>query len=320
MSTPVFAPRQRVSASSIKALTSCSLAYYYSRVLRMPEKVWSRTVIGTMLHSLFDCLRNPRHRRHYDLITAPGISVEYKLSPVVARFMRKWQRLHNITDELMADVNGMLYVGLLLIDFHFTSADKSWPPEHEFNLVLDDGTHIRGFIDGLAEKDGIMIIRDFKSARNRFTAKEMNDSIQAYIYQLYCWKEFGKAARVEFVMLRHPPTKRTPTKHLQIVDPSSPAQLAGLERYIKDVSKTVNNFTLEEAYTSPCEDEGFCRHVCSYYAPFKYWAVAKKADPTQTPIHTFALDKPPLLIQNDEVLIPLEHQGCPIRYQGLSIP
>lgn len=319
---PLSAPRQRVSASSIKELTQCSLSYYYNRVLKMPQKEWPRTVIGSLCHAIFESLANPRHRRHYDIITGDKTSVDYTRSVAVNRLVLRWKERHRISDELLADLNGMLYVGLVLIDFHFTYADQVWPPEHEFNLVLNDGTQIRGFIDRLAEKDGVMIIRDYKSQRNRFTAKEMANSIQAYIYQLYCWKAFGKAAKVEFVLLRHPPTKRTSDKHLQVVSPSSPSQLSGLEEYIKDISRTVNNFTLEQAYTSTCSDHGFCTRVCSYYAPLQYWALIKKDDSTQSPLKTFPLDKPPLTWDTTtEALLKVNHPGCAVRYSpSLSAP
>lgn len=35
-----------LSASSVKSLMSCSLAYYYSRVLGLPEKEWPKTKNG----------------------------------------------------------------------------------------------------------------------------------------------------------------------------------------------------------------------------------------------------------------------------------
>src|SRR4051812_13140668 len=91
LETPMtIPPRRRVSASSIKALLQCSMAYYYERVLGLPSKVWPRTIMGSLAHSIFECLRHPRHRRHFDAITAPGDRVDYALSPAVARLVRAW--------------------------------------------------------------------------------------------------------------------------------------------------------------------------------------------------------------------------------------
>src|ERR1035437_2292037 len=173
-------PRRRVSASSIKALLQCSMAFYYERILRLPTKVWPRTVMGSLCHSVFECLRHPRHRHHYDTITAPKTSVDYTLSPALARLVRAWKVKHAIADELLADLNAMLYVGLLLIDFHWTQADKdetgvpkTHGPEHEFDLVLEDGTEVKGFIDDMGEMADIMVVRDYKSQKQRFTADEL---------------------------------------------------------------------------------------------------------------------------------------------------
>jgi hypothetical protein len=267
--------------------------------------------MGSLAHSILESLANPRHRHHYDLITAPGTRVDYSLSPAVARLVRRWKEKHSISDELLADLNGMLYVGLLLIDFYFTKAVKVYEPEHEFNLDLGGGMVVRGFIDQLADMGDHMVIRDFKSQRNRFTANELADNIQAFVYQMYCMEAFGKPAKVEFVMLRHPPTKRTPEKHLQIVEPSTSSQLAGLKEYLKVMGKVMNDFTLEEGLRSPCSDIGFCQRVCSFYAPLDYWATVLKTDATQAPIKTFPLDKPPTEWDRGTLaLVKKRHEGC----------
>ncbi len=316
-------PRVRVSASSIKQLLTCSMSYYYARVLKLPEKVWPRTVMGSLCHSIFESLRRARHRHHYDTITAPGTSVDYALSPAIARLVRMWIDKHNIAPELIADLNGMLYVGLLLVDFHWTGADKdevgvpkTHGPEHEFTLTLPDGTVIKGFIDDMGEEGDIMVIRDFKSQRNRFTASELPHSIQAHIYQLYVWTRFNKLARVEFVLLRHPPTSRTKTKHLQIVPPASPAHLEGLVHYIQGVSAQVNQFGMEDAWSNVCTDQGWCRNVCSHYAPHDYWALVKRDDPEQVQIKAFMLDNEPKEIAADEILVKRHHSGCLSAWRG----
>lgn len=315
--------RVRVSASSIKALMQCSMAYYYARVLKLPEKVWPRTVMGSLAHSIFECLRHKRHRKHYDLITSPRTHVDYELSPAVARLVRAWKVKHGISNELLADLNGMLFVGLVLVDFYWTIANKdkdgqpiTHGPEHEFLLKLDDGTEIKGFIDDMGEQGDIMVIRDYKSQKKRFDEDELVNSIQAAIYQLYVWTKFGKLARVEFVLLRHPPTKRTPEKHLQIVPPCSALHMDGLVHYIKNVSAKVNQFTMEDAWTSVCTDEGFCRNVCTHYAPHPYWVVVKKGDKLETPIRSSIVESDLKDIGPDEIILAKQHNGCLSAWKG----
>jgi len=323
MSTPKRL--SRVSASSVKALTQCSLAFYYERVLGLPTKEWPRTIMGTLAHSLFECLRRARHRHHYDAITTVPGKVDWEASPVVARLVRWYKRKHGIGDDLIADLNGMLEVGMLLIDYHWTQADLHsvsgvplvYGPEHEFLLKLDDDTQIKGFIDDMAVVGGIMRVRDYKSARNRFTASELPNNVQAALYQLYIWHAFQLPAEVHFIALRHPPTKRTPQKHLQIVPPASPAQLAGLETYVKAIAARVRQFTMEDAMTSPCDDLGFCQRVCTHYAPHPYWIVCRADDPTQSPVSShLSLDKAAESCDHAHIVIERSHPGCLAHYRS----
>lgn len=318
MTTP---PRRRVSASSIKSLLQCSMSFYYERILGLPTKQWPRTTMGSLAHSIFECLRHPRHRHHYDTIIGDSTTVDYTRSRAVARLVRAWQVKHGISEELLADLNGMLYVGLILIDFHWTKANRDTSgapithgPEHEFELTLPDGTTIKGFIDDMAEEGDTITVRDFKSQKKRFDSDELTNSIQAAVYQLYVWTTFRKRARVEFILLRHPPTSRTPEKHLQVVPPASLAHMAGLTHYVQEVSARVNSFTLDDAWASPCTDVGWCRNVCSHYAPHDYWVLVKR-DAPEVSLKTFMLDNPPD-IGSDEMLVKRSHPGCLSAWRG----
>ncbi len=305
----------------------CSLAYYYSRVLHLPEKQWARTAVGSLIHSIFECLRHPRHRHHYDTITA-GNRVDYKRSPAVARLVRAWKVKHQITGELLEDLNDMLYVGLILLDFYWTKADKdpitnaplTYGPEYEFILILDDGTEIKGIIDDMAVVDGVMHVRDFKSAKQKPTKAEVPNTIQAIIYQLYVWIAFKLPARVEFVYLRHPPTARVPDRHLQVVQPASSTHLEGLIEYVKVMSARANKFTLEDALVSPLDDYGFCRNVCTHYAPHDYWVVCSPEDPKgikplSSHLSLTAATESSYSVSGSTVLM-RRHEGCLSKWRG----
>lgn len=318
--------RARVSASSLKALTSCSLAFYYERILKLPTKEWAKTTVGLLVHSLFECLRNPRHRKHYDAIVMDAKRVDYTLSPAVYRLVRMWVAKHQLTPDLLLDLNVMLWVGLVLTDFHWTGADKDpitgapliYGPEHEFKLTLPDGTVIKGYIDDMAQVNGIMQIRDWKSYGKRQTADELPNSIQAAIYQLYVWQAFGLPAEVHFVALRHPPTSRTPMKHLQIVEPASATHLAGLVEWVQSMAGRVAQFSLDDALISPMDDFGFCRNVCTHYAPHPYWVVCRADDPQGlTPISShLSLDKASQACEDGGIVLERHHPGCMVKWNG----
>lgn len=323
---------QRVSASSLKSLLSCSTSFYYERILKLPSKTWKKTYVGLCLHSILECLRNPRHRDHYEVIIGPDSTkslncVNYKRSPSINRMIRHWAARHSLEPELLADVNIMLWVALVLVDFHWDNADRdpktnkpiTYGPEHEFLLTLPDGTRIKGFIDDMAQVGGILHIRDWKTYGKRQGADELPNNVQAAIYQLYAWQKFGLPARVEFVALRHPPTNRTPNKHLQIVEPASPEHLEGLALWVQSMASRIKQFSLDDALISPCQDEGFCLRVCTHYAPHPYWVVAKKTDPNGLePLSShLSLDEATKACDTESmILLERHHPGCIAKWVG----
>jgi hypothetical protein len=61
-----------------------------------------------------------------------------------------------------------------------------------------------------------------------------------------------------------------------ITMPATPAQLKGFAAYVQHMWKVINSFSLKEAKSGYCIDEGFCDRVCSYRKPFRYMVVTKK--------------------------------------------
>lgn len=312
----------RVSASSLKLLSDCSTAFYYSRILKLPEKQWDRTIVGSLCHSLFECFRNPRHRKHYELVVLKD-SVDYKKSGAVARLVKNWQQKHNLSEELLLDLNGMLYVGLVSVDFFWSNADINketgkpliFGPEYAFNFKIKEKAEIKGFIDDMAVVDGVMVIRDYKSYRNKQTKKELANSIQALIYQLFVWRHFKLPARVEFVALRHPPTPRYPNRHLEIVPPASEAVLMGLEDYLEHIYERINNFKEADITLSPHKDRFFCQKVCSHYQPHPYWVIldgekAVFSHLNEKDARAFLKNKPTLKIEKRD------HAGCVVAWRS----
>ncbi len=322
----------RISASSLKALTDCTMAFYYDRILKLPQKQWPRTIIGSLVHSIFECLRNPRHRKHYDLIVhSDKQGVSYQLSTPLARLVNMWQEKYTIEQDLLTDLNELLHVGLNCIDFHWSAADldpvtgarRVYGPEHAFHMKLADGVEVKGFIDDMAVVNGVMNVRDFKSAKNKPSMAELPNNVQALTYQAYCWLTFGLPARVEFVYLRHGPTKRTPTKHLQIVEPASPTVIAGFLDYVSHIYGRINQFTLEDALQSPHEDIFFCQRVCTHYAPHPYWVLCKADDPKGlSPLSShLSVDKAQEACDNaanGSTILERYHKGCMSRWKESS--
>ena len=256
----------RISASRIELLHSCSYLFYLREIERLPDIVHPKTIIGLMVHSILECLKNPRHKIDYDIIKKDGNINNCKS---INRLIAIYKSKYNISDILISEINGMIMVAINNIDFFFNGAIQKFKPEHRFLIKLAD-FEIKGFIDDLAEYPERFVIRDFKSRGQRFKKNELPDNFQASVYQLYVWETFKKPAIVQFVLLRFPPTKRTPDKHVQIVEEKTGEELEGFKVYLKYIGGVMNNFGYDDSIKSFCKDEGFCKYVCQFKSPFDY--------------------------------------------------
>lgn len=299
-------PARRISASRIKLVNDCSYRFYASEYLKVPEKTWPRTHVGTVAHAVFEALYPEKHRKVYDLIKKEGTIYASKS---IERLVKIWQGKTVVSDELISDIDPMVMMVLNHTDFLDEGATRRFEPEHEFTMTLANGGLVRGYIDRLAFFGDRAIVWDYKSQKNRFDKEEVEDSFQSLMYQWYVWKTYGLLAEVRYVLLRHPPTKRDPSKHIQITMPATPTQLRGFEVYITHMWEVVNRFGPKDATANFKEDDpGFCRNVCTYYRPTSYLSVKKKG--SNALVANFALDANPQ-VGHDEYVETCIHKGCP---------
>lgn len=298
---------QRVSYSALADLDKCSMKFYLGRILGLPQKTFAKTTIGSMIHAILECLARPKHRHHFDVITAGG-KVNHKQSAAIDRMVRCWQVKHKLPDDLIAETDEMLTVALIKTDFFFAGAAKVYAPEHEF-IVVVNGARLKGFIDSMADMGDHFIVRDWKTSAQKMSKADVQNSYQTRMYQWYVRRTFGKPAVVEYVFLRHGPTTRTPEKHIMRVQPSSPEMEAGFEYYATSMYKPLNEFGLREAHANFSTDFGFCERVCSYRnGPLRYYELRDTV--TGDLLSTHMLDNVPNLGHN-QVLVEMTHAGCP---------
>ena len=310
------APKPKVlSASRLKTFLSCSWIYYCQYILRLPDKTHPKTKIGSLAHTIFECLQKPRHRKHYDLIMSGKKSI-YN-SPVIARLVKIFlAKNKDVIQKISDDLDALTILGLST-DFFPANAEKVMPPEHEFIMDID-GMKIKGFIDLLIFYKDKIKIRDYKSQGKRFTEEEMENNIQAGIYQLYANREFKMPAEVEFIMLRHPETSRTPNKHLQIVKPYSESELDGFVEYLKYLNEQVQNLDESNAADNlkVHTDDGFCKRVCQFKDPKTYYILLDKDGQIVQ-----SSDSPYELKANKEQKIESKtYLGCPFFYNDEGKP
>lgn len=271
--SPVTVPR--LSASRVKSLQECSWEFYCSGCLKLPERVWSKTFVGSLCHLVLECLsKDNKVRKEYkEKIQAART---HTCIPSIVKMVDKFKRNNPLMeDKHSIDLDDLLMVALDY-DFDFAGAQKILPPEFRFELEIGK-TKIKGFIDRIAFYDGYAVIRDYKTQKTRFNPSDLENNIQAAIYQLAVKKIFGVPARVEFILLRHPGNKKDPQKFLQVVEPYSEAQMNGLISYLEHLYQEFESFNVDKARKNlkAFKDMGFCRNVCGFRLPFYYYAVLK---------------------------------------------
>lgn len=305
----------RVSASRLKTFKECQLKFYYEDVVNLPDSGHHKARQGDCMHKIVEHLMHPKRIERLKVILREGVT--FATYPQLARYIRFYDRRYKIAPYYMEDMEGMVQVWFEGVKPHLLNAKGEFVlpdrvlREHRFKMQVGAAT-MSGFIDLLLLWPDRAVCLDAKSQKDKFTRADVPNNIQAAIYQLACLRDFGFIPAVEFVMLRHAPSKRYPKLHIQRVEPPSLAHLRGLEAYIEVMYEVVNTLTLEQAALNPHKDSGFCERVCQFRAPFTYWARVKRDDPKRTPIETYLEARKPETVAEDEALVPMEHLGCEV--------
>lgn len=297
-----------LSASRLKTLESCSWLYYCKYVLKLPEESNDGARRGSVVHNLFECLLNPRHRKHYDALLTKGTIHGL---PVIERFI-KWQgKREGISGDLdhkgqnnVKMIDEMIQVGLRY-DFFVENGDLQ-KAEEEFNYTCENGGFtIRGFIDKMAivkkGRQKALQIWDYKTSAEKFSGEDLECNTQALMYSLYARRVRNMDAVVRFLFLRHPDD---PMQELDF----SEQEINGFAKYLAHITEFLKDYDYEKATSNlagkqpyPKKGEGFKGPLVCGYAKFPGHA-KKTGEPYWHCPHKFAYDYYALLNVDGEVV------------------
>ena len=251
-----------LSASRIKTLETCSWVYWNNYHQKIPQNQNDGAIRGTICHTVFEILLNPRHRKHYDkIIKNNSISG----SKPVEKLVKKLKARMGLDSSNFNLLDQMIMVGLKN-DF-FGRGGKIIKPEYPFEIKNDNPKyHIKGFIDKPIKKKKEMHIIDYKSSKYKFRGDDLQANIQAMMYSLASIKLWPKLTPiVKFLFLRFP---KQPVQELTFTK----EQIKGFEHYLEHINDYINNFdetTAKSNFAADNEKNKWMCQIGGWKCPYK---------------------------------------------------
>ena len=219
----------------------------------------------------------------------------------------------------------MILVGLKT-DF-FVKGGQLVKPEYEFNILNQKPLYlIKGFIDKPFIVGDKIVIDDFKSSKKKFVGEDVESNLQALIYSLACKKIWPELIpEVRFIFLQFP---EDPLVKVSFTE----EQIKGLEYYLADIQKRLDNFSVKDAFSNMASSQGFPSNgefkgkllcgfatkpgqlkkdgsimfACPMKWAFKYFVVKKKDKVVKS-----YLKKEEISLKEGEELVEMQYDGCP---------
>lgn len=303
-----------LSASKIKTLSTCTWLWNAQYKLKLPRTSNKGADLGTIAHLVLECLLNPRHKHHYDvLIKNKNLSKSKSIARLILKHLSK---MGHDESELNL-VNDFLQVALG-VDFYIQGFELG-EPEFKFEIQNENPKyHILGYIDKYATKDGIVKITDYKTQKQKFSGKDLTFNVQAMMYQLAIKKLWPKTRKsfVNFIMLRF---KKNPVQTVSYSDDI----IRGFESYLEYLTEYLKDFTYEKAISDMAaydparkmlcggaegvKEDGSPKWQCPYKKPFKYFALLDEMGN----VVKSEFKKEDLTVKENQTVKEMSYFGCP---------
>jgi hypothetical protein len=251
--------RIALSASRIKTAKSCSWLYWTKYKLKLPDKGNSGASRGTVCHEVFELLGDPAHKKEFNkIIKKQDVFASEKVKDLIVTLAKKEgvNDQENLEQIKVMTLNGLNY------DFFgeaFGKITESFS-EKDFDIEVNDGDlnyKIKGFIDKLFIYNNKAIIRDFKSSKEIFKGKDLEDNMQDLMYVLAVKKIFPQVKELysEFLFLKFDLKTKGTVKMPTLTD----EELNGFEQYLTYVQNYLDNFDEKSALSNLAAKADFAK-------------------------------------------------------------
>ena len=271
--------RTSLSASRIKTAQSCSWKYWCSYHLKLPDRSNSGAKRGSVCHLVFECLGENRHKKHFSLIIKKR---DVFASKAIERLIRKHAKKEGVDDE--ENIKQICDMTLAGLQYDFFGTEYGKPSEalseQDFEIDVKEGKFdykIKGFIDKLFlyKKQGLAIIRDFKSSKEVFKGKDLENNLQDLMYSLAVKKLFPdyKSRRSEFLFLKFLPTEKGVVRMPALTE----EELDGFQSELTEIQKYLDNFNIQTAFSNLAARQDYPKDN-SFSGPLQCGFASKKGE------------------------------------------
>jgi hypothetical protein len=325
--------RVTLSASRIKTVQSCSWLYWFKYFLKAPDKSNDGAKRGTVCHEIFEFLGE--NKKEFNKIIKKGC---ISGSKIVENLVQQIAEKEGVADKKNIESIKEMILNGLSYDFYGESMGKlkESVSEKDFDLNFEEkkiNFKIKGFIDKLFINKDSALIRDFKSSKEVFKGKDLEDNMQDLMYVLAVKKMYPeiKTIKSEFVFLKYPHEKGV-VKMPEISD----EEIEGFEQQLTAIQNYLDNFNEKTALKnlaakadypkdnsfggplmcgyakSPNEKktDGTPKWHCPAKFPFKFYQVKDESDKIIDSCFTEDLEKYKEKYP-DKKFVLFDYKGCP---------
>jgi RecB family exonuclease len=244
MESKQFKHKVALSPSRIDTYLECSMKYAFKYLYKCPDTTNSGAQRGSTAHDVFEILANKRHAKHVESVIKNQTCKENKpLWKLICATAKKYK----VDDKENLDlIDQFIKVGL---SYEFFGPENTIEilTEKEFDFEYTNKSisyRCKGIIDKLFvvknKNKKYIILRDFKSSKEKFSGSKLEYNHQANIYHLAIKRHlFPNLDLKEFQFL----FLKFEDEPLQVAPLLSEEELVGYEVYLSFIQKKIDNFS-----------------------------------------------------------------------------
>jgi putative RecB family exonuclease len=185
----------KLSVSKTKTYLSCAAKYRYSYELKLPKKVWSFHIFGTLVHEILEMF-------HLEYINGSQEKYNVVMQRVFKTALETYKT--QMTKEAIDEAYRIVSDYLQKVMENDEELKSVLAVEKNFAIELGNNVNLNGMIDRVQlDKDGIYHVADYKTTKDTKYLKDDWFQLLTYAFVLCNEDPSIEKVRGSYIMLRH---------------------------------------------------------------------------------------------------------------------